>query len=258
MRQRERARDKDRVNALFASYVRFSTSASSVAFSVQISSSFAHLRTFVSDPRLTPRGIGLSQRYLTNPSTSIFTDTRATWELSIAWSFYESVDERDLREEMKNERNTHETFFVAFKVCICDEFFDSCEKTRQSRHFLSLGSAEVFFKWQTPLYRVQSCIYTKGCEPETDASVGKGTEKGERRSSQSSKRLRITASESFASNMVARVRVNSFARGWAGASGLGGWRETKGRRVDGDDPQSFASFCWCLFGSVIKSPNDRP
>jgi hypothetical protein len=85
----------------------------------------------VSDPRLTPRGIGLSQRYLTKPSTSIFTDTRATWELSIAWSFYRSVDEHDSRKEIESEWNTHETFFVAFKVRIRDEFFDSCEKTRQ-------------------------------------------------------------------------------------------------------------------------------
>ena len=72
------------MNGLLASYVRLRVSASSAAFKVQTSSSLAHFRILVREVRLTPSGIGLSQRYLANPARSSSTDTSATWELSIA------------------------------------------------------------------------------------------------------------------------------------------------------------------------------
>ena len=76
---------KTKKHSLLASYVKFNTSASSPALMVTISSSFAHFNTFVRLPKLTPKGIGRSHRYFLKPTASSFTDTRATWELSIAW-----------------------------------------------------------------------------------------------------------------------------------------------------------------------------
>jgi hypothetical protein len=72
-------------DVLLASYTRLSTSASSAALRVQISSSLAHLRTLVRLVRLTPSGIGRSQRYRLKAGAENLTDTSATCELSIAW-----------------------------------------------------------------------------------------------------------------------------------------------------------------------------
>ena len=68
--------------------MRFNTSASSEALIIQMSSSFAHLSTLVREVRLTPRGMGRSQRYFLKPAASRLTATSATWELSIAWRFF--------------------------------------------------------------------------------------------------------------------------------------------------------------------------
>lgn len=114
------------VDVLLASYFRFSTSPFSVAESVTISSSLAHLSTFVSEVRLTPRGMGRSHRYFMNPSLLSSTATRATCELSIAWRFYKVV--LVLLTSWIDGQGLYQALFVAVKVGISDQFLYDASK----------------------------------------------------------------------------------------------------------------------------------
>ncbi|KAI6875770.1 Proliferating cell nuclear [Hortaea werneckii] len=63
----------------------FTTSGASSAFRVRISSFCAQRRTFCSEVRLIPRAMLRSQRKGEKDSDFSIMDTRATWELSMAW-----------------------------------------------------------------------------------------------------------------------------------------------------------------------------
>lgn len=68
------------------SNTKFTTSGASSAFKVRTSSFCAHRNTFMSELRLIPRAMLRSQRKGEKDSALSIIETRATWELSIAWS----------------------------------------------------------------------------------------------------------------------------------------------------------------------------
>lgn len=88
---------------------------------VQTSSSFAHFRTLVKELRLTPRGMGRSQRYFLKPDASRLTATSATWELSIAWRFCIRMIKKRLAVSMGE---TYNSLLVTLEIGISHELFD--------------------------------------------------------------------------------------------------------------------------------------